>query len=106
MRATRLALMVVLLSLVASCAGPNVSASADGAGFWRGVLHGSIAPVTLVISWFREDVSPYEVKNNGGCYDSGFLIGIGMWGGGGAAASRRRRSRDRQSGKVKAPSPG
>ncbi|OGQ23278.1 MAG: hypothetical protein A2138_13470 [Deltaproteobacteria bacterium RBG_16_71_12] len=105
MRVARLALLVAAFSLAAACAGPNIAAAPDGAGFWRGLAHGFIAPVTFVVSLFREDVSIYEVKNNGGFYDAGFLIGIGCWGGGGAAASRRRRGHDRSSSKVKPPSP-
>ncbi len=105
MRVVRLALLVAAFLLTAACAGPNTAAAPDGAGFWRGLAHGFIAPVTFVVSLFREDTSIYEVKNNGGFYDAGFLIGIGCWGGGGAAASRRRRGHDRTSSKVKPPSP-
>lgn len=105
MRAARLALIVTLLACGASCAGANGAAVEDGAGFWRGLVHGWIAPVSLVISLFRDDVSLYEVRNNGGFYDCGFLLGLSCWGGGGAAASRRRRGHDRHSSKVKPPSP-
>ena len=106
MRAVRLALIIITLLLCASCAGANTAAVDDGAGFWRGLVQGLIAPVALVISFFREDVAIYEVRNNGGFYDCGFLFGLSFWGGGGAAASRRGRNRDRHAGKVKAPSPG
>lgn len=105
MRVVRLALLVAALALAASCAGPNSAAAPDGAGFWRGLSHGFIAPVTFVISLFREDVSIYEVKNKGGLYDAGFMIGVSCWGGGGVAASRRRRGHGRPSTQVKPPSP-
>lgn len=91
--------VVLALVLLAGCApGPNTAAGeagADGeiAGFWNGLWHGIIAPVTFVISLFRDAVSMYEVHNNGGWYDFGFLFGMMMilgGGGGGAARSRRR----------------
>lgn len=104
MRTVRLVVVALGLVLTAACAGPNVAAEPTGAGFWRGVLHGAIAPVTFVISLFRDDVSLYEIKNNGGFYDAGFMIGVGCWGGG-AAASRRRRRSERSSTTVKPPSP-
>jgi hypothetical protein len=71
-----LALLVVLL---AGCAGPNpligTSGSAGVAGFWAGLWHGLICPITFVISLFNHAVRIYEVHNRGGWYDLGFLIG-------------------------------
>lgn|SRR5574341_73356 len=92
-------LMLVLVVLAGCAAGPNELADSpdeDGrvAGFWRGLWHGIIAPITFVISIFNDNVSIYEVHNTGGWYDFGFLFGLGsFWGGGGggAAAARRRR---------------
>lgn len=54
------------------------------AGFWLGLWHGAIAPVTLVVSLFSSDVGIYEVHNNGGWYHVGFLFGLTMSIGGGA----------------------
>lgn len=75
------------LLLLASCAAsPNPhlgAANAEGimAGVWLGLWHGAIAPVTFVLSLFKPDVSMYEVHNNGGWYNFGFLFGIMLWGG-------------------------
>ena len=42
-----------------------------------------ISPVTLVISLFSDNIGMYEVYNNGGWYDFGFLLGAGgVFGGG------------------------
>ena len=60
------------------------------AGFWLGLWHGIIAPVTFVISLFTENVNFYEVHNNGNWYDFGFVIGAGILFGGGGLGSRRR----------------
>jgi hypothetical protein len=79
-----------------SCApGPNVNqgvAPADGdvASFWLGLWHGIIAPITFVISLFDDTVNVYEVHNNGGWYNFGFVLGAGVLLGGGGAGSRGR----------------
>ncbi len=88
------ALLIVAMLALASCApGPNEFAGSGGdvAGFWAGLWHGIIAPVTFIISLFNHNVSMYEVHNNGGWYNFGFLFGaMTLWGGGGGGAARRR----------------
>jgi hypothetical protein len=92
--AVRVALGTVVLLLVAACAaGPNASVEDSGAGFWLGFWHGIIIPVTFVISLFNDNVSIYEVDNNGNWYDFGFMLGIagpfsGIAGGSSRAARR------------------
>ena len=101
----RPAAMIVLalfaLALLVGCApGPNElirtpDAKGEVPGFWRGLWNGLIAPITFIISLFSEKVKMYEVHNNGGWYDFGFVLGLMVaFGGGGAggAASRRRKS--------------
>jgi len=89
--------VVLLFALSACAAGPNSAvdvASTEGevAGFWLGLWQGIIVPITWIISLFSDTVSIYEVHNNGGWYDTGFLLGAGVFlGAGGAGASRRRR---------------
>jgi len=60
-------------------AGPGskyqVSAAAP-AGFWAGVWHGMISPITFVVSLFNPRVRIYEVHNRGRLYDLGFIIGV------------------------------
>jgi hypothetical protein len=88
---------VVLLS--ACAAGANDVAGAGSphdAGFWLGLWHGLICPITFVISLFNNHVSVYEVHNNGNWYDAGFVLGIatafsGAGRAGAAAPSRRAR---------------
>jgi hypothetical protein len=46
------------------------------AGFWLGFWHGLIAPVTFVLSLFKEDIGVYEVHNNGRWYNFGFIFGL------------------------------
>ena len=83
----------VLLAACAAGANPQVdTAPADSnvpAGLWLGLWHGIIVPVTFVISLFNDNVSIYEVHNNGNWYDAGFVLGILIVLGGGGAGSRR-----------------
>ncbi|GAA3592111.1 hypothetical protein [Kribbella ginsengisoli] len=68
-----------LLLLTACAAGANDVAGAGAghdAGFWLGLWHGLISPITFVISLFTSKVSIYEVHNNGNWYDVGFVLGI------------------------------
>ncbi len=97
-RATRvvLLLLVVVLLVSACTAGPNPEVGMpdpDGgtAGFFMGLWHGIIAPVTFVISLFTDNVNLYEVHNNGNWYDFGFVLGAGILFGGGGAGSRMKR---------------
>ena len=57
-----------------------------------GILHGFIAPITFLISIFKEDVAMYAVNNSGALYDLGFLIGIGGFSGG-ILKSRKKKNR-------------
>ncbi len=88
-RAAVIAAVSVLALVLASCAaGPNAVVDvvgADGtiAGFWMGLWHGIISPITFVISLFTENVNLYEVHNSGGWYDFGFVLGAGILFGGG-----------------------
>ena len=48
---------------------------AEPAGFWPGVWHGSILPITFIVSLFKPGVGLYETNNNGGWYNFGFILG-------------------------------
>jgi hypothetical protein len=54
---------------------------AQPAGFWAGLWHGIIAPVTFIVSLFASEVSIYETNNNGRWYEFGFMLGIGAYAG-------------------------
>ena len=87
-------LVVLVLAACAPGANPDVGLAApdgDVAGFWLGLWHGIIAPITFVISLFTDNVNLYEVHNNGNWYDFGFVLGAGILFGGGFGGSRRRR---------------
>jgi hypothetical protein len=87
-------LVVLVLAACAPGANPDVGLAApdgDVAGFWLGLWHGIIAPITFVISLFTDNVNLYEVHNNGNWYDFGFVLGAGILFGGGFGGTRRRK---------------
>lgn len=89
--------ILALVTLAGCSAGPNpvvdtVGPDGDIAGFWLGLWHGIICPITFIISLFSDNVHFYEVHNNGGWYNFGFLLGASSsLGGGGASASSSRK---------------
>ena len=68
--------------------GDGTNDAANTAGFFRGVWHGWIAPLALIVSLFR-DTGIYEVYNNGFAYNLGFYMAV-ISGFGGLAIFRGR----------------
>lgn len=92
------ALVAGVLLLLGACAAgvnPEVGTPPPGAsapaGFWLGLWHGIILPITWIVSLFTSTVSPYEVHNSGNWYDVGFVLGISLVFGGPLGARRARR---------------
>jgi len=91
-------LVVLAILFLAGCAAganpaedvPIDSQTLDG--FWSGLWHGIISPFTFIISLFSDNVNIYEVHNNGGWYNFGFLFGVSIIFGGPARAAASRRS--------------
>ena len=95
--AALLALVLVGGIALAGCApGPNDVAevgTTDVAGFWLGLWHGIICPITFLISLFNDNVNIYEVHNNGNWYNFGFVVGLSVvFGSGSKASTPARRS--------------
>jgi len=92
-------LVLFVFLLLASCApGPNTlektpNVKGKVAGFWKGLWHGLISPVTFIISLFSKNVRIYEVHNNGNWYNFGFVLGAGLFLQGGILGSRKARRR-------------
>lgn len=86
---------MLLLAACAAGMNPDVGQPPPGAeepaGFWLGLWHGIILPVTWIVSLFTRTVSPYEVFNSGNWYDVGFVLGITIAFGGPFGAGRARR---------------
>jgi len=96
-RSILLAGVLVATLVLAGCApGPNSmekTADADGrtAGFWLGLWHGFISPVTFVISVFTKNVRLYEVHNSGTWYNFGFVLGAGLFLSGGILGRKKKK---------------
>ena len=89
-----LATLVLFVLLVATgCADANLAqdnaafCGRELTGFWWGLVHGFISPVTFVISLFNPDVAVYDICNVGGWYDFGFLLGVGAFSSGSHTAA-------------------
>src|SRR5262249_45352973 len=62
----------------------------EKAGFFSGIWHGWIAPLSLIVGVFNHDVRIYEPFNTGWWYDFGFYIAV-IAGFGGIALSRKKK---------------
>jgi hypothetical protein len=93
----KLSALLAVALIVASCVpGPNPAErtpNADGkvAGFFKGLWHGLISPVTFIISIFAKNIRFYEVHNSGGWYNFGFVLGAGLFLSGGIFGRKRKR---------------
>lgn len=77
------ATLLLVAFLFASCAGVEpVESCLTGQkyGFFHGLLHGFITPISFIGSLFRDHVAIYAVNNTGTWYDFGFLLGSSGWG--------------------------
>lgn len=85
-------LMVFILTLT-SCMPGSREISEEPAGFLWGIWHGWIAPLSLILSLFKDNVNMYETHNIGFWYNFGFYIAI-ISGFGGVSLSRKKRKKD------------
>lgn len=85
---------VLLLFIITSCMpGSGYSTAKDPAGFFTGIWHGWIAPVSLIWSIFDCSIHIYEPINTGWWYDFGFYIAI--IGGFGSFSLARKKNKDK-----------
>ena len=76
------ALLILLVGVLTGCGGPNNVAHLHAThihGFWKGLWDGMTACIAFIIHLFGGHTNIYEVHNNGGWYNFGFLIGIGAF---------------------------
>ncbi len=91
-------LLSIFIFVLFSCApGPNElekTPNNEGkiAGFWKGLWHGLIVPVTFIISLFTKNVRLFEVHNSGFWYNFGFVLGVAIIFSGGILGSKKRKT--------------
>jgi hypothetical protein len=79
MSRTFLCIALVLLApvLFVGCfPGGGHSTPETPAGFFTGIWHGWIAPLSLLVGLFKDGVRIYEVNNTGWWYDLGYYMAV------------------------------
>lgn len=87
--------ILLMISIVTTACFPgNIdSIEKKPAGFFLGIWHGWIAPVSLIVRLFNSEVRIYEVHNSGWWYEFGFYIAI-ISGFGGLSLVRKKGKHD------------
>jgi hypothetical protein len=69
-------IIVAILALAGCVPGDGANTPANPAGFFWGIWHGWLAPISLLIGLVNGDIRVYEVHNIGWWYDLGFYVAI------------------------------
>ena len=72
---------IMVITLLNSCADvSHVEKCVTEApyGFWSGLWHGFVSPISFIGSLFSDSIAMYAINNNGGWYDFGFVLGAGI----------------------------
>ena len=91
-----LLLLIALITIVGCVPGDGKHTADEPAGFFWGIWHGWIAPISLI--WgllFNPEIRIYEPSNSGWAYDFGFYIAV-ISGFGGISFSRSAGKRKRK----------
>lgn len=83
---------IISLTLTGCIPGDGTYTSEKPAGFLWGIWHGWIAPISLIIGLFKENIRVYEILNTGWWYDLGFYIAV-ISGFGGLSSSRKKKEK-------------
>lgn len=85
-----IALLIALLFTGCANVSPHAQTcvTSDPYGFWGGLWHGMILPLSWIGSLLSDNISIYAYNNNGGWYDFGFVFGLGAFVSGGSKASK------------------
>lgn len=70
-------LVILVLTTLTGCVpGDGTYSISNPAGFFWGIWHGWLAPLTLILHFFDADIRLYEINNIGWWYDFGFYMAI------------------------------
>ncbi|OGC76265.1 hypothetical protein A2619_02315 [candidate division WWE3 bacterium RIFOXYD1_FULL_39_9] len=82
MKHIKLITSLFFLLLITSCADKvdcQFALTMNQVGFWSGLWHGMIIPISFIVSLFSDSTAVYAVYNNGSWYDFGFVLGVGSY---------------------------
>ena len=83
--------LILTIALLSACMpNPTLSANPQPSGFFKGVWHGWIAPLSLIVGFFNDTTRVYDPYNTGWWYDFGFYMAI-ISGFGGLSLVRKNR---------------
>lgn len=80
----------IAISLVGCFPRERQQVDESPSGFFMGIWHGWIAPISLIVGLFNSDVRIYDPHNIGWWYDFGYYIAV-IAGFGGIVLSRRKK---------------
>ncbi|AZS18325.1 hypothetical protein EI981_15890 [Paenibacillus lutimineralis] len=85
------AILLALMVLLSGCVpGDGTYTAQNQAGFFWGIWHGWVAPISLVIGLFNHDIRIYEINNSGWWYDLGYYLAV-ISGFGGISLFRKKK---------------
>ena len=91
-----IALLICIISIslfmVGCVPGDGYNTAENPAGFFWGIWHGWVAPISLILGLFEKNIRVYEIHNSGWWYDFGFYIAI-ISGFGGISLFRSKKKR-------------
>ena len=81
----KILILLLAITIFYSCADTQhvqscIQAEQSPGGFWWGLWNGWTAVISFIGHLFDNNIAVYDVNNNGGWYDFGFLLGIGAFG--------------------------
>ena len=71
-----LLLLIAIITIVGCMPGDGNRTADQPAGFFWGVWHGLIAPISLIWGLFNSEIRLYEPQNTGWAYDLGFYLAV------------------------------
>lgn len=90
-RRTILLISLISTLLLSACMpNPTTANMQPPAGFFKGVWHGWIAPLSLIVGFFNDTTRVYDPNNTGWWYDFGFYMAV-ISGFGGLSLARRNK---------------
>jgi hypothetical protein len=84
---------LIIITISGCFPGGHSYSTQEPAGFFSGIWHGWIAPVSLIVGLFKDGIRIYEPNNTGWWYDFGFYIAV-IAGFGGIALSRKGKNKE------------